>query len=140
MDLEMDETNFVLMHKEVAFQVTAKSHLTKCLTLMRMNTFVCRPTLAAVKQEGEKKEGKEPATSTSTHNAPSAPTAASGPAVRNGGKRKRKRQKVLRTATVAVQMEENVEPELDEQFEMNHLENMIRDFIVNLHTNQTGTI
>ena len=134
MNLEMDETNFVLMHKEVAFQVSAKSHLTKCMNLMRTNTFVGWPALAAVKQEEEKKKGEEPSTSTSTHTTPSAPSAAAGPAVRNGGKPKRRRRKVVQTETVAVQTEENVEPELDEQFKLNHLENMIREFIVNLRT------
>ena len=59
----MDERNFILMHKEVAFQVTGKAHLTKCISMMKMNTFVQRPNLAAIKKEEEKEKGNQPSTS-----------------------------------------------------------------------------
>ena len=103
MDLVMDERNFILMHKEVAFQVTAKAHLTKCISMMKMNTFVQRPNLAAIKKEEEKEKGNQPSTSMAQQAAPSAPT-------------------------VGVQTAEN------DDFQLNHLEKMIKDFIINLRT------
>ena len=53
---------------------------------------------------------------------PSAPAAAGGP------KRKRKRWKGIDTVTVGVQTAEN------DDFQLNHLEKMIKDFIINLRT------
>ena len=134
MKMVMDEQNFVMMHKEVAFQVTAKSHLTKCISIMKMNTFIQRPTLAAIKQEEEKEKGNQPSTSMSSHAVPSAPTATAPPAAAGGAKPKRKRQKGIDTASVGVQTEEIVEEPTDEQFQRTNLENMIRDFILNLRT------
>ena len=122
MNLLMDETNFILLHKEVAFQVTAKAHLTKCISMMKMNTFVQRQTLAAIKQEEEKEKGNQPSTSMAKQAAPSAPTAAAAPVAAGGGKRKRKRRKGLNTVTVGVQT-----AEIDD-FHMNHLEKMIKVF------------
>ena len=124
----MDERNFILMHKEVVFQVTAKAHLTKCISMMKMNTFVQRPNLAALKQEEGNEKGKQPSTSMPKQAAPSAPTAPDAPAAAGGGKRKRKRQKGLNTVTVGVQT-----AEIDD-FHMNHLEKMIKYFIINLRT------
>ena len=59
----MDDRNFFFMHKEVAFQVTAIAHLTKCVSTMKMNTFVQQPNLAAIKMEEEKEKGNQPSTS-----------------------------------------------------------------------------
>ena len=130
----MDEQNFVMMHKEVAFQVTAKSHLTKCISMMKMNTFLQRQNLAVIKQEEEKEKRNQPSTSMSLHAAPSAPTTAVAPTAAGGAKPKRKRQKGIDSVSVGVQMEEIVEEPTDEEFQRTHLENMIRDFILNLHT------
>ena len=124
----MDERNFILMHKEVAFQVTAKAHLTKCISMMKMNTFVQRPNLAAIKMEEEKEKGNQSSTSMAKQTAPSAPTAAAAPAAAGGPKRKRKRRKGIDTVTVGVQTAEN------DDFQLNHLEKMIKDFIINLRT------
>ena len=134
MIMVMDEQNFVMMHKEVAFQVTAKSHLTKCISMMKMNTFLQRQNLAVIKQEEEKEKGNQPSTSMSLHAAPSAPTTAVAPTAAGGAKPKRKRQKGIDSVSVGVQMEEIVEEPTDEEFQRTHLENMIRDFILNLHT------
>ena len=59
----MDDRNLFFMQKEVAFQVTAKAHLTKCISMMKMNTFVQRPNVAAIKMEEEKEKGNQPSTS-----------------------------------------------------------------------------
>ena len=124
----MDERNFILMHKEVVFQVTAKAHLMKCISMMKMNTFVQRPNLAAIKKEEEKEKGNQPSTSMAKQAAPSAPTAAAAPAAAGGPKQKRKRRKGIDTVTVGVQTAEN------DVFQLNHLEKMIKDFIINLRT------
>ena len=60
--------------------------------------------------------------------APSAPTAAAVSAAAGAPKRKRKRQKGIDTVTVSVQTAEN------DDFQLNHLEKMIKDFIINLRT------
>ena len=134
MIMVMDEQNFMMMHKEVAFQVTAKSHLTKCISMMKMNTFLQWQNLAVIKQEEEKEKGNQPSTSMSSHAVPSAPTAAVTPAAAGGVKLKRKRQKGIDSVSVGVQTEEIVEEPMDEEFQRTHLENMIRDFILNLRT------
>ena len=38
MNLVIDQKILIIMHKEVAFQVTARAHLTNCVSMMKMNT------------------------------------------------------------------------------------------------------
>ena len=53
----MDETDFIVMDKEVPLQVTARAHLMKCISIMKMNTFVQRQNLTAVNKDAEKEKG-----------------------------------------------------------------------------------
>ena len=91
----MDDRNFFFMHKEVVFQVTAKAHLTKCISMMKMTTFVQRPNLAAIKKEEEKEKGNQPLTSMVKQAVPSAPTAAATPAAAGGPRGRGKGRRVL---------------------------------------------
>ena len=89
MNIVIDQKILIIMHKEVAFQVTARAHLTKCISMMKMNTFDQRKNLALVEKDQEKEKTNQPSTSIAKEPTPSAHTAAAAPTAAGGGKRKR---------------------------------------------------
>ena len=129
----MDVTHLLLMQKEDTFQVTAKSQLTKCLSMLKMNTFLQRQNLATIKQVEEQEKGNQPSTSMAKHARPSAPTEAAVPAAAGGPKWKRKRWKGSDTVSVTVQREKIVQRQMDEYLLMTRKIEMVYDsFTINM--------
>ena len=132
MNYECDEMNFVLMHKEAVFQVSAKSNLPTALNMMKISKLVMKQK--AVVEEDVDKNDPLLSDGPSTSSIPVSPVAhlpASPKVVRKKGK---KVTKLVEVATAATQ----TAPEVisvnlasdDIDFDLFKLQSMRQNFLV----------
>ena len=132
MNYEFNEMNFVLMHKEVVFQVAAKSNLSTALNMMKINKVVMKQKAQSDEQYNVQPQNVDEGPSTSNSTVPSVVNVPRTPRRSKGSGQKK--TKLIEKVTVATQTSDHVVSVNlaadDEEFDMFDLKAMRQQFLI----------